>query len=149
MSAQVSWKQAPQVASAFRGATRAETRQEGRPRKRPPPFSLRLTAAERAQLEAQAGTQPLGTYIRSRLFDGKAPKRPRATARPVQDQQALSQLLALLGSLRLSNNLNQLAKAANCGALPVDEGVEKELSDACAEIRWMRQILMSALGLKA
>lgn len=149
MSAPESHRRALQVGPQFQTAARPHGQREAKPRKRPPPFSLRLTAAERAQLEAEAGIQPLGAYIRSRLFDGKAPKRPCQSFRPVQDQQALAQLLALLGSLRLSSNLNQLAKAANCGALPVDEGVEKELTDACQEIRWMRQILMTALGLKS
>lgn len=149
MSAPGSQHRASQVAPKFQAAASPRGQREAKPRKRLPPFSLRLSAAERAQLEAEAGAQPLGTYIRSRLFDTKGPTRAKATVRPVQDQQALAQLLALLGSLRLSSNLNQLAKAANCGALPVDEGVEKELTDACQEIRWMRQILMTALGLKS
>ena len=36
--------------------------------KAPPPFSLRLSKAERALLEARAGNQPLGAYMRSCLL---------------------------------------------------------------------------------
>lgn len=34
-----------------------------------PPFSLRLTFEERAKLEKEAGSKPLGAYIRSKLFN--------------------------------------------------------------------------------
>lgn len=149
MSAPGSQRRAARVAPQFQAATHPRGQRKANPRKRPPPFSLRLTVAERAQLEAEAGTQPLGTYVRSRLFDSKGPTKAKAAVRSIRDQEALAQLLALLGSLRLSNNLNQLAKAANCGALPVDEGVVEELTEACQEIRWMRQTLITALSLKS
>jgi len=38
-----------------------------------PPFSVRLTLAERARLDAEAGPQPLGDYVRTRLFDTPTP----------------------------------------------------------------------------
>jgi len=84
-------------------------------KKSPVPFSLRLTDEERAALEQQAGAQPLGTYIRDCLLDGKAQKR-RASRKPRVDEQQLAQVLAALGHSHLSSNLNQLAKHANdCG----------------------------------
>lgn len=57
-------------------------------------------------------------------------------------------MLADLGRSRLSNNLNQLAKAANLGALPLTQEVEAELSAACAAIRYMRHALLVALGIE-
>lgn len=38
--------------------------------KRQAPFSLRLTEVERAELTEKADGEPLGAYIKSRLFDG-------------------------------------------------------------------------------
>ncbi len=89
--------------------------QPGRKKTRPP-FSLRLTKNERAKLEHAAAGLPLGPFIKAKLLDGDlSPRRSRGAA-PVKDHAALAQALGLLGNLRLANNLNQLAKAANMGA---------------------------------
>ncbi|GMU68266.1 MAG: hypothetical protein AMXMBFR37_05990 [Steroidobacteraceae bacterium] len=112
----------------------------------PAPFSLRLTFEERASLEQAAGDMPLGAYIRSQVFRGKKTRRRRRYRRPVKDHQALGALLGALGEARLANNLNQLAKAANTGSLPVTPETEKAIREACAEIHAMRKQLMQALG---
>lgn len=114
----------------------------------PVPFSLRLTFVERAILEKAAGNMPLGAYIRSQLFQGKTtPRRIRTrTRKPVKDDRALGALLGELGQARLANNLNQLAKAANTGSLPVTPDTEKSLNDACFAVQEMRGLLMQALG---
>ncbi|WP_456417124.1 hypothetical protein [Thiolapillus sp.] len=112
------------------------------------PFSLRLTFDERAALEQSAGSRPLGAYIRSKLFGGKeAPRRRRTrTRKPLKDEKALGELLGKLGESRLASNINQLAKAANSGSLPVTPDTEKALQDACDDVRAMRILLMQALG---
>ena len=101
--------------------------------KRSPPFSLRLTAEERTQLETDAGRQPLGGYIKSRLFDGSPPKRRRKTA-PVYDDKQIATVLAVLGRSRLSQNMNQIAKAANTGTLDATPELHQEIIDACNEV---------------
>ena len=116
-------------------------------RKAPPPFSLRLTASEKAELLRKAGSVPLGTYIRSQLLGNGASVR-RTLRKPVQDEKTLARLLGELGKARLSSNLNQLAKAANCGALPVTPETEQALAEACRDVRWMRDALIAALGFK-
>lgn len=130
----------------FREATTpaASSRQEGKP---PPPFSLRLSADERAELIRRAGSKALGAYIRAQLLgDAAAPR--RASRQPAKDQQALAKLLAELGKSRLASNLNQLAKAANTGALPVSPETEQALVQACADVRRMRHALLMALGFR-
>lgn len=120
-------------------------------RKLPPPFSIRFTDAERARLEADAGPKPLAAHIRTKLFDGavSAGNRPRQKARrPNVDDAALARLLAALGQSRIASNLNQIAKAANLGTLPVTPEVVEELLDICLEIRAMRRDLVAALGLE-
>ncbi len=113
----------------------------------PPPFSLRLSEAERATLEARAGSKPLGAYIRDTLLgDDQQPR--QAHRRPTHDQEAIAQLLAELGNARLANNLNQLAKAANAGALPVNAETLKAILTACHDVRVMRACLLAALGFR-
>lgn len=120
-------------------------------RKHPSPISLRLTSDERAQLEHDAGDMTLSRYIRFRLFgDNVEPwpyRRPkRKTNTPSIDHVILGQLLGALGKSRLSSNLNQIAKAANMGALPITPDLETELRDACTDIAVMRDELMRAMG---
>ena len=110
------------------------------------PFSLRLSADERARLERDAAGLPIGTYVKSRLFDGSAPVRRRGAS--LADREALAKLLAMLGRSHLANNLNQLAKAVNIGSLPLTPETEAELAEAIRDVRAMRAILMHALGLK-
>ncbi|MDH0686190.1 hypothetical protein [Achromobacter animicus] len=112
-----------------------------------PPFSLRLSTVERAELIRRAGSKPLGVYIRAQLLGNVTT--PRRTRRqPGADQQALARLLAELGHSKLSSNLNQLAKAANTGALLVTMETEQALIEACEDVRRMRHALLTALGLR-
>ncbi len=114
------------------------------------PFSIRLTPEERQALENRAGRQALGAYIRARLFDdkGETGKHTRAARRPaLKDDKTLARLLAELGRSHLASNLNQLARAANSGSLPVTSETEQALAEACADVREIRETLFVALGL--
>ena len=108
---------------------------------------LRLTPEERAQLDKEAEGLSLGAYIRSCLFDDARPTRRTRGKHPIKDHQELAKVLGELGRSRLSNNLNQLAKAVNSGSLEVTPDTEQALKHACSDIGWMRHILMAALGL--
>lgn len=111
------------------------------------PLSVRFTSSEKERLKILAGSKPLGVYIRERALVGEA--EPRTAIRnPSQDAEALGQLLALLGQTRISSNLNQLAKAANMGALPVTQETEADIRQACEGIGEMRQLLLKALGMR-
>jgi hypothetical protein len=121
----------------------------GSRRPRPAPTSIRFTEPEKAHLRARANGIPLGTFVKSVvLSDGPLPRAKRGR-RPIKDPDALSQLLGLLGRSHLANNLNQLAKAANFGSLPVTDETEGELRQACADVAEMRSLLMRALGFKS
>jgi hypothetical protein len=113
------------------------------------PFSLRLTFEERARLEHEATGMSLGAYIRLRLFgDDVAPRKTRGR-QPVKDHEALGRVLGALGGSRLSQNLNQLAKAVNTGSLPVTPETERDLREACASVALLRADLIRALGASA
>lgn len=115
--------------------------------KRPAPFSIRLSAEERAYLERKAGSRPLGRYIRAKLLgDQEAPR--KAIRAPAIDYAMLGQVLAALGKSELGKHLCLLALAAEQGALVVDETVEADLKAACADVKEIRGLLVSALGLR-
>jgi hypothetical protein len=111
-------------------------------------LSVRLTHEERARLEQDAIGMTLGAYIKWRVFDpDRPPPRKRGKA-PVKDHQALSRILGMLGGSRMASNLNQLAKAANTGSLPVTPETEAALIEAMREISEMRRLLIQTLGLE-
>lgn len=114
---------------------------------RPSPFPLRLSAAERQTLVSRAGGLPLGSYIKLVLFgpDAQVLRRPKTVS---ADQAKLAEVLAALGASRLASNLNQLAKEANIGTLPVTQETEADLRRACGEIAEIRALLMTALGIQ-
>lgn len=115
---------------------------------RPAPFSMRLSDTERKQLEAQAGSIPLASYIKSVVLADAAPKYRKRSKPPVAEQQLLAEILARLGASRTASNLNQIAKSMNQGTLVIDVELEADLKKACAEVAWMRATLMAALGVK-
>lgn len=118
-----------------------------RNKKRPAPLSLGVTDEERALSKKAAGSRSVNAYIREKVFgDAASPRRTYRKPRP--DEAAVSQALGQLGQSRLSSNLNQIAKAANLGTLPVTPELSAELAAACADIRAMRSALIEALGLK-
>lgn len=114
--------------------------------KRAAPFSLRLTFEERAQIEKNAGSMPVGAYIKSLLLAEDAPKYRARRKSPVADHAALAQVLACLGATRIANNLNQLAHATNVGSFYFDADTKRAIREACNDVRIMRQLLMQALG---
>ncbi len=113
---------------------------------KPAPFSIRLTTQEKATLKREAGSTPLGAFIRTKLL-GDGTSQRRKSRMPVKDDKALAQLLGELGRARLANNLNQLAKAANTVSLPVTPETEKAIQIACRDVQWMKDHLITALGL--
>jgi len=113
----------------------------------PAPFSLRLSKQERKELKKLANGQPLGQYIKDAIL--KHGMRPAPTRKPgIQDQKLLAKLLGALGKSRIANNINQLAKAANSGSLPVNEEIIQSLKDAVSAIQWMRDTLIEGIGIK-
>jgi hypothetical protein len=115
--------------------------------KRPAPFSLRLTAAERNRLTEDAAGLPLGSYIKAKLFDQESASiRRRPSGMAVEDRQALAQALALLGQTRYASNLNQLAHLANMGALPLTPEVIEELENTLRLIGEVRGLILQAVG---
>jgi hypothetical protein len=113
------------------------------------PLSIRFSDSEKALLAEKAGGLPLGTFIRAAVLGEGVKPRLTRQRHPVRNGEQLGSLLGLLGQSRMANNLNQLAKAANSGSLPVTVETEAELKQACAYVAEMRQLLLLALGIEA
>lgn len=60
----------------------------------------------------------------------------------------MAQVLALLGKSHIANNINQLARAANTGSLPVNIETERALNDAANDVARMRKMLIETLDLR-
>ena len=103
---------------------------------------------EKALLERDAAGMSIAAYIRCRLFDPDNPPPRNRGKHPVKDQQAIAQLLALLGQSRLANNVNQLARLANSGSLPMTPDTERTLIEAAGDIAQLRKLLLQALNLE-
>ncbi len=125
----------------------SEAMTDRRKRIRPANVSLRLKQGDRARLEEAAGGMSLNAYILWRVFDPSSPPpKPRKRMARLEEKFA-AQALALLGQSRIPNNLNQLAKQANVGALDLTPEVLIELEEALQFVRDIRDALLSALRL--
>lgn len=109
------------------------------------PFSIRLSGEERLDLERQAGTQPLGTYVRARLLNNA---KPGKAGRVSADPALLGRILGKLGRLHLASSLSDLSAAATAGAVVITPELERDVRAAGRELREIRDLLMRALGLK-
>lgn len=117
--------------------------------KRTPPFSLRLTREERRCLETQADGEPIGSYIRSRLFDSEeSDRRPVRGASMGNDRTECARYLAHLGKSNIAKNLDELVRANRSGSLPLQAETETALLTACRDIAEIKSLLMKALGIK-
>ncbi len=117
----------------------------------PAPFSMRFTKDERKSLELAAAGRPLAAYIRWLIFKEDMPEMPRKRTRgesASQDHKQLAKLLGALGKSRIASNINQLARAANSGSLPVSKEIIKALNESVAAIQWMRETLIKGMGIK-
>ncbi len=110
---------------------------------RPPPLSLRLSAAERAALEKDAGGVPLGTHIKAKLFKQRVRKKA-----VVQDAESLARALGLLGQSELFRNLDAIRRGIEAGDLILSADQQEHIASACAAVLLMRNELIKALGLK-
>ena len=91
------------VSEAFNNSAGVEHQPETKP------FSMRLTAKERALLDAHCGGRSWAAFIREQVFGEQTSVR-RTVRRPRIEDQSLASALAGLGQSRLASNLNQLAK---------------------------------------
>jgi len=95
----------------------------------------------------EAGDLPLSIYILERLLGTERTPRTTCQTRPVAAHQDLARVLRALGQSRQASSLNQLARSARTGVLPMTPDVIAELTAACRAVQEMRDRLILALGL--
>lgn len=107
------------------------------------PFTLRLTAAQRAALEQKAGNMPLGEYMRLTALN-----EPAEAVNLPKDQvkQVASWVLGNMGQDRCCEHLGQIAHAAQQGLVVLTEEESAVIIQACADISAIRHKLMRLLG---
>jgi hypothetical protein len=108
-------------------------------------LSLRLTTSERKTLEKLAGNQPLGGFIKQRVFADAPASRPTEVA---DRFELLARLLAALGESNVFANLDRIAKAAEAGELELSDQEREQIALTCLLVLDMRDDLVRALGLK-
>lgn len=109
---------------------------------------FRVSEDDYARLLAAAGDMSVSAYIRARLFDEDMKAARKKNKIPQAEQKILVALLSELGKSRLSQNINQIAKAVNCGMVLMPDEAITQLADAQTEIKALRTTLLSALGKK-
>ncbi|MCY7297419.1 hypothetical protein [Alteromonas sp. a30] len=109
---------------------------------------FRLSQSDHERLLQAAGDLTLSAYLRSTLLEGEI-KKIRTNKRPLKDQEQLSLALGKLMQSRLSPNINQIAKAVNCGMVIMPDEAIDTLNSAQSELTEIRNLLLSALGKKA
>jgi hypothetical protein len=102
-------------------------------------LTIRFNETEWQDVQTRADVAGLTTagFSRAAILNAKP---LRASRRPPVDRAELAFLLADIG--KIGSNINQLAKLANLGGWPEHE----DLRQAVADIRWMRDVLLKALG---
>ncbi|WP_306051745.1 hypothetical protein [Oceaniradius stylonematis] len=113
--------------------------------KRPAPLSLRLTSCERKTLQRLAGDQPLGRFIKERVFAEVPTFRPAEVA---DRFELLARLLAALGESNVFANLDRIAKAVEAGDVELCDQEREQIALACLLVLEMRDDLIRALGIK-
>ena len=115
------------------------TRSGSETRKRQSTIQIRVTAAERQQIESDAARANLtvGSYARQVLLNAPI---PRQGYRPPVEKKELARLLGHLG--KIGSNINQLARAANA-YLPLNSS---ELLQELEALKQLRVEIKSALG---
>lgn len=109
---------------------------------------FRLSESEHERLVRAAGDLTLSAYLRAVLL-GNELQKVRMNKKPVKDYTQLSQALNLMMQSRLSPNINQIAKAVNCGMVIMPDEAIVTLEEAQAELSEIRHLLLTALGKKA
>jgi uncharacterized protein (DUF1778 family) len=112
-------------------------------RQRAEPITFRANAAERALIEEAADRAGLtvSSYVRAQSL-----ARPvtRARRTPPVNRTELARLLGLVNLL--GSNVNQIARALNCGRDAEEIG---ELAATLRAVREMRDAMLLALGMQA
>lgn len=119
-------------------------------KKRMAPLSIRLSPDERARLEALAGKQPIGAFVKSRLFAANDNIPPQPNSRPIVNERVgFAKMLSMLAQMDVFLTLKELLKTVSNGHVQLKHGTESALNAAFRDLGEVRRLLIKALGIKA
>lgn len=120
---------------------------QGEKPKRLPPVSIRLSLAQRQELEQRANGRPLGEYIKNCLFAESA---RRSGHQPnVDERAALAGILRALAASAHARTVTEIDFLAKDGDLLLSLESETALQQAKTAMVATRRDLVKALGLNA
>lgn len=111
-------------------------------------ITFRVTRSEFEKIERDRAHTSRSEHCRHAVAGYVKPQQRVRVRVPVKDHQALAKVLALIGDLRWSSNINQLARASNSGSLPVTPDTERALQLASRYLKEIRDLVLAALGFK-
>jgi hypothetical protein len=119
----------------------AKPRSGSETRKRTKALLVRLTDAERVEVEEASRKAGLtvGSYARQQML---AAPPPRSVRRPSLERELAAQLLGQVG--RVGGNLHQLVRHLNFGK----EADRRQIGDVLASLDLLKREIMQALGRK-
>ncbi len=119
-------------------------------KKRMAPLSIRLSPDERARLEVLAGQQPIGAFVKSRLFAANDNIPPRPNSRPIVNERVgFAKMLGMLARMDIFLILKELLKAVGNGQIRLEPETESALNTAFLDLREIRRLLIEAQKVKA
>ena len=119
-------------------------------KKRMAPLSIRLSPDERARLEVLAGKQPIGAFVKSRLFAANDNIPPLPNSRPIVNERVgFAKMLGMLAQMDVFLTLKALLKAVGNGHVQLKPETESALNAAFLDLREIRRLLIEAQKVKA
>lgn len=119
-------------------------------KKRMAPLSIRLSPDERARLEVLAGKQPIGAFVKSRLFAANDNIPPQPNSRPIINERVgFAKILGMLARMDVFLTLKALLKAVGNGHIQLKPETESALNTAFLDLGEIRRLLIEAQKVKA
>lgn len=128
----------------------SSTKQPKTKRKRIAPLSIRVTHEEREWLIKASGNMSVNAYVKQCVFlaNDNVPAKLRKGSL-AQDRKSIAQILGRFSQLDIFSTIKGLFKAMESGHLHLKPETEAALQKACSDIRDIRRMLITALGIKA
>ncbi len=112
-------------------------------------ITIRLKPEEYALIKAKAGSKPLAPFMRAQLLGAAQEQRASTARRPVEDAQAIAQVLALLGTSALVAEFRSVSDRIADGTAERGDGTDARLRRIEERLDQIRAMLMRALGMRS
>lgn len=112
-------------------------------------ITIRFKPEEYALIQAKAGSKPMAPFMRDLLLRAAQEQRASTARRPIQDKQAIAQVLALLGTSDLVSEFRSVSDRIADGTTQRGEETDARLRRIEERLDQIRAMLMRALGMRS